>query len=75
MVLLGIVLRFVQENRADHAAEKLQAMVSTTATVLRDGKRTEIMLQEIRAGRYALSLSRGHGTGRCAYPFCQGPLH
>jgi Mg2+-importing ATPase len=29
MVLLGIVLRFLQETRADHAAEKLQAMVST----------------------------------------------
>ena len=37
MVLLGIVLRFVQETRADHAAEKLKAMVSTTATVIRDG--------------------------------------
>jgi Mg2+-importing ATPase len=58
MVLLGIVLRFVQENRADHAAEKLQAMVSTTATVLRDGKRTEIMLQEIVPGDM-LFLSAG----------------
>ena len=58
MVLLGIVLRFVQESRADHAAEKLQAMVSTTATVLRDGKRTEIMLQEIVPGDM-LFLSAG----------------
>jgi Mg2+-importing ATPase len=32
MVLLGIVLRYVQESRADSAAEKLKAMVSTTAT-------------------------------------------
>src|SRR5512138_703634 len=31
MVLIGIVLRFVQESRADSAAEKLQEMVSTTA--------------------------------------------
>src|ERR1700687_4054737 len=38
MVLLGIVLRFFQELRADNAAEKLQAMVSTTATVVRDGQ-------------------------------------
>ncbi|NMB87569.1 MAG: magnesium-translocating P-type ATPase [Chloroflexi bacterium] len=50
MVLLGIVLRFVQESRADHAAEKLQAMVSTTATVLRDGSRQEIPLREIVPG-------------------------
>jgi hypothetical protein len=26
MVLLGVVLRFVQEMRADHAAEQLKAM-------------------------------------------------
>ena len=38
MVVLGVVLRFFQEMRADSAAEKLQAMVSTTATVLRGGK-------------------------------------
>ncbi len=39
MVLLGIVLRFIQESRADSAAEKLKAMVSTTATVVRNGQR------------------------------------
>ena len=38
MVVLGVVLRFVQEMRADNAAEKLQAMVSSTATVVRGGK-------------------------------------
>ena len=31
-VVLGVVLRFVQEMRADQAAAKLKAMVSTTAT-------------------------------------------
>lgn len=50
MVLLGIVLRFVQEARADSAAEKLRAMVSTTATVLRDGVKREVPLQEIVPG-------------------------
>ena len=30
MVVLGVVLRFLQEIRADDAAEKLKAMVSTT---------------------------------------------
>ena len=58
MVLLGIVLRFVQESRADHAAEQLQAMVSTTATVWRDGARLEIPLQELVPGDL-LSLSAG----------------
>jgi Mg2+-importing ATPase len=50
MVLLGIVLRFVQESRADQAAEKLQAMVSTTATVIRDGSKQEIPLSQIVPG-------------------------
>ena len=50
MVLLGIVLRYVQESRADHAAEQLKAMVSTTATVIRDGKRKEIHLKELVPG-------------------------
>ncbi len=50
MVILGIVLRYVQESRADSAAEKLKAMVSTTATVLRDGQRKEIPLMELVSG-------------------------
>lgn len=58
MLLLGIVLRFVQESRADHAAEELQAMVSTTCTVLRDGRRTEIDLSQIVPGD-VLFLSAG----------------
>ena len=45
MVILGIVLRYVQESRADSAAEKLKEMVSTTATVIRDGQRKEIPLK------------------------------
>ena len=58
MVLLGIVLRFVQESRADHAAEQLKAMVSTTATVLRDGQKVEIPLRQIVPGD-VLTLSAG----------------
>ncbi len=50
MVLLGIVLRFIQESRADSAAEKLKAMVSTTATVIREGQRKEIPLRELVPG-------------------------
>lgn len=59
MLLLGIVLRFVQESRADHAAEKLQAMVSTTATVIRDSIHAEIPLQEIVPGDM-ITLSAGN---------------
>jgi len=50
MVLLGIVLRYIQESRADSAAARLKAMVSTTATVVRAGKRTEIPLKELVPG-------------------------
>ena len=58
MVLLGIVLRYFQESRADSAAEKLKAMVSTTATVMRDGKRQEIELKNLVPGDIVL-LSAG----------------
>ena len=42
MVALGIVLRFVQESRADTAAAKLKAMITVTAAVLRDGEAKEL---------------------------------
>ena len=58
MVLLGIVLRYFQESRADHAAEELRAMVSTTATVFREGRRQEIPLSELVPGDI-ISLSAG----------------
>jgi Mg2+-importing ATPase len=50
MVLLGVVLRFFQEMRADQAAEKLQAMVSNTATVVRDGQEAEVPLKMLVPG-------------------------
>ena len=50
MVVLGVVLRFFQELRADSAAEKLRAMVKTTATVLHGGERHEIPLHELVPG-------------------------
>jgi len=36
ILVLSVIFRYVQETRADTAAEKLKAMVHTTATVLRD---------------------------------------
>src|ERR1039457_4528286 len=50
MVVLGVVLRFFQEMRADNAAEKLQAMVSNTATLVRDGKEAEVPLKMLVPG-------------------------
>ena len=50
MVLLGVVLRFFQEMRADNAAEKLKAMVSNTATLVRGGKEAEVSLKMLVPG-------------------------
>ncbi|MBI5591310.1 MAG: magnesium-translocating P-type ATPase [Deltaproteobacteria bacterium] len=50
MVVLGVVLRFFQEMRADNAAEKLEAMVSNTATVVRGGKEEEVSLKLLVPG-------------------------
>jgi Mg2+-importing ATPase len=50
MVVLGVVLRFIQEMRADNAAERLKAMVSNTATLVRDGKDIEAPLKMLVPG-------------------------
>ncbi|MGN6726960.1 MAG: magnesium-translocating P-type ATPase [Tepidisphaeraceae bacterium] len=50
MVLIGVMLRFVQESRADAAAARLQAMIHVSATVLRDGTPAEVPLQDLVPG-------------------------
>ena len=50
MVFLGLSLRFIQESKADNAAAKLKAMITVTATVVRDGKTREIPLRELVPG-------------------------
>src|SRR5579859_2057962 len=50
MVVLGLALRFVQETKADNAAAKLKAMISVTATALRDSQPKEIPLQQLVPG-------------------------
>jgi Mg2+-importing ATPase len=50
MVALGMSLRFVQETRADNAAAKLKAMITVTATVVRDGQVKEIPLRDLVPG-------------------------
>lgn len=58
MVVLGVMLRFVQETRADNAAAKLKAMISVTATVLRNGRPQEVPLKELVPGD-VVKLSAG----------------
>ena len=50
MVILGLGLRFVQETRADTAAAKLKAMISVTATVVRNGEAREIPISQLVPG-------------------------
>jgi Mg2+-importing ATPase len=50
MLVLGVVLRFFQEMRADNAAAKLKAMVSNTATLVRGGAEKEVSLKMLVPG-------------------------
>ena len=58
MIVLGVILRYFQESRADHAAAKLKAMVSTSCAVIRDGKQFEIPLEQLVPGDLVM-LSAG----------------
>jgi len=50
MVILGVALRFIQESRAGNATAKLKAMISVTATVVRDGQPQELPLGHLVPG-------------------------
>jgi Mg2+-importing ATPase len=50
MIVLGVTLQFVQETRADTAAERLRKMIHVTATAVRDGVAREVPLSEIVPG-------------------------
>jgi Mg2+-importing ATPase len=50
MVVLGVLLRFVQEARADTAAAKLKQMISVTASIVRDGQVREVPLAQLVPG-------------------------
>jgi P-type Mg2+ transporter len=58
IVLLSVTLDFVQEYRANAAAEKLRQSVSVRANVLRDGKPLEVAVTEVVPGDVVL-LSAG----------------
>jgi Mg2+-importing ATPase len=50
MLFLSVFLSYIQEARSSAAVEKLQKLVKTTVTCLRDGKETEIPLEEVVPG-------------------------
>ena len=50
MVTIGVVLRMIEEMKADNSAEQLKSMVRTTATVIRDGNEKEIPLKMLVPG-------------------------
>lgn len=50
MILLGVGLKLIQEAKADRAAAKLKAMISVTATALRDGQPVEIPVTRLVPG-------------------------
>jgi len=50
MVLIGAALSFIQEHKAGKEAKKLTEMVSSTATVLRDGKAEEMKMRLLVPG-------------------------
>ncbi len=58
IVLLSVSLDFVQEFRANAAADQLRQSVSVRTTVLRDGKPIEIPVRDVVPGDVAL-LSAG----------------
>ncbi|MEO8099518.1 MAG: magnesium-translocating P-type ATPase [Acidobacteriota bacterium] len=50
MIALSMGLKLVQEAKADKAAAKLKAMISVTATVIRDGQPQEIAVSQLVPG-------------------------
>ncbi len=50
MMVLSIILRFIQEIKADQAAQKLKNMVHTTVSVLRQGRIIDIPLRRVVKG-------------------------
>jgi len=50
MVFLSVVLSYIQEARSTRAVEKLQKLVKTTVNVLRDGKETDLPLEQVVPG-------------------------
>ena len=54
MVLVSVLLDFIQEHRADRAAEKLRESVALRASVVRDGRTVELPIAELVPGDVVL---------------------
>lgn len=50
IVVISVILDFYQESKAEKAAQLLKQKVTTTATVVRDGKKQEIKIPEVVLG-------------------------
>jgi Mg2+-importing ATPase len=50
MIALGVGLKLVQEAKANNAAAKLKAMISVTATVMREGQIREVTVSQLVPG-------------------------
>ena len=54
VVLLNAIIGFIQEGRAERALEAIRGMIDPHATVVRDGRRTDIAAQDIVPGDLVL---------------------
>jgi Mg2+-importing ATPase len=50
MIALGVGVKLVQEAKADRAAAKLRAMISVTATIIRDDLPQEVPVARLVPG-------------------------
>jgi Mg2+-importing ATPase len=50
IIMMSVILMFLQESKAEKAADELKEKVATTATVLRDDIKKEIKLSEVVPG-------------------------
>ncbi|MFI5355887.1 MAG: magnesium-translocating P-type ATPase [Opitutales bacterium] len=50
MVFLSVFLSYIQEARSSRAVEKLQKLVKTTVNVIRDGRESDVPLEDIVPG-------------------------
>ena len=58
VILVNAVFAFIQESRADRAAERLRTLLPSRVTVVRDGRRMQVESVDIVVG-HALVLSAG----------------
>lgn len=54
VVVINAVFALIQEARADHAANRLQALLPTRATVVRDGRRCDVDSSEVVVGDWVV---------------------